>query len=484
VSLLAGQLLNSINLLISVLIKWFYIKKLVIYRMNAIEQELSILSNSWDEFIVGEQAILHWLINPADSLLVNAFIKVKEQFDENTGSWFIQLSCPFVSGETFGYHLAEEFNQLIRDGLDEVEAEKAEVDAEENEADEAKNEGNAEIKNSNNDWQMFDVAQAQSGLHALFASVNSVISLFESSIEQLTLVINPVELKQPQAFCQWWEQLCTIVRNYSSWPPKLKLLALDNSTHPLLTSLFVKYPDAAMSQTPALNLNAAAKAVAEQTHDGSDGAQLRLLFLAMNTAIGEQNEAALINAGDEALVITQNNQWPDMTTTVFLTRAGGLLNFEKFSLAITDYKQAQIFAQIGIENKIPGCEKLLLQALLFEGTALFLASQLAPAAKAYEVAALKAEEFGDLWVALEAWRMAAFVAERLNQTAPAWQFATHALDVGRKMADEERAQSTLGFVGQAMLRLSANQQTKNDINTTFSELLGAEWLKNVEGTAA
>jgi hypothetical protein len=173
-----------------------------------------------------------------------------------------------------------------------------------------------------------------------------------------------------------------------------------------------------------------------------------------------------------------------MTTTVLLTRAGGLLNFQKFPLAIADYKQAQMFAQLGIENKIPGCEKLLLQALLFEGTALFLADQLTPAAKAYEVAALKAEEFSDLWVALEAWRMAAFVSERLNQTTPAWQFATQALDVGKKMADEERAQSTLGFVGQAMLRLSANQQTKNDINTTFSELLGADWLKNVEGTAA
>ncbi|HMY38478.1 MAG TPA: hypothetical protein PK011_04065, partial [Marinagarivorans sp.] len=84
----------------------------------------------------------------------------------------------------------------------------------------------------------------------------------------------------------------------------------------------------------------------------------------------------------------------------------------------------------------------------------------------------------------EAWRMAAFCSERLNQTERAWEQANFALAVGKNMAPEIRAQSTLGFVGQAMLRLKSNPQMQKDINATFSELLSSDWLEKLEGAAA
>lgn len=77
--------------------------------------------------------------------------------------------------------------------------------------------------------------------------------------------------------------------------------------------------------------------------------------------------------------------------------------------------------------------------------------------------------------------MAAFSAERLKQTARAWQFAIQAVTVGKAMTAETRQQSTLGFVGQAMRRLNGAQQ--DEINSTFSELLGSDWLQKLEGAA-
>ena len=44
------------------------------------------------------------------------------------------------------------------------------------------------------------------------------------------------------------------------------------------------------------------------------------------------------------------------------------------------------------------------------------------------------------------------------------------------MPAEIRQQSTLGFVGQAMLRLKSTAQ--NEIQHNFAELLGPDWLKN------
>lgn len=451
--------------------------------MNAIEQEVAKLSQCWDEFILGEQAILHWLINPADTLLVNAFVKIKEQFDEETGTWFIQLNSPFETAAGFGYSLAEEFNQLILQGQEEaLEEEALEKDAKA--AQHEQSQGTTPAPDLTHHWQKPDLTGAQSGLHALFISIGQVLALFDKSLEQLTLVINPSGIKNIAEYRLWWQQACNIARNYSTWPGKLKLLALDNSAQPNLTQTFAQCADVAKTQTPPINLNAAARAVAEQTHDGSDSAQLRLLFLQMNAAITEQNSAELNAAAEAALTITRSNQWPDMTATVLLTRAGGLLNLQQFPAALIDYQQAQLFARMGMENAVPGCEKLLLQALLFEGTANFLAQDLNKAVLAYEQAAQQAALLSDKWIALEAWRMAAFCSERLNQTERAWEQANFALAVGKDMAPEVRAQSTLGFVGQAMLRLKSNPQIQKDINATFSELLSSDWLEKLEGAAA
>ncbi|MFO1367347.1 MAG: hypothetical protein U1F46_00010 [Marinagarivorans sp.] len=434
--------------------------------MNPIEQEVGKLVSSWDEFLVSERSIAHWLINPADQSLVNAFVKINEQFDEKTGTWFIQLTSPFESSAAFACELNEELNHLIVEGLDDALA----AEAEENTcAPEA------------NRWQRADAASA-SGLPALLATIHQLLALFDKSLEQLTLVIKPAQIKSIDDYAHWWQELCRLGRSRNTWPAALKWLVLDEAASGYLTKHFAPYQDQALTQTPAINLTAAAQAIAEQADDGSDAAKLRLLFLRLNTAIAEQNLTALHSAAEDALIITRQNQWPDMTTTVLLTRAGGLLNMQHYTPAIADYQQAQVFAALGVNNNIPGCEKLLLQAMLFTGTGFFLAEQLEQAASEFERTAGAAEEQNDLWTALEAWRMAAFSCERLKQPARAWQLALSALEVGKKMPAETREQSTLGFVGQAMLRLKPAAQ--NEIQHNFAELLGPDWLKKLEGAAA
>jgi hypothetical protein len=233
-----------------------------------------------------------------------------------------------------------------------------------------------------------------------------------------------------------------------------------------------------------LDFNGAARAIAEQANDGSDTGQFRLHLLDMNNAIGEKDKAKLERASAEAIPIAEKNQWLDMWATTLMTRAGGWLSFKIFDLAVKDYRLAQSVAAQGVEKNIPGCNKLLLQAMLFEGTAYFMADYLEYAAKAYQNAAQKAEELQDLWIRLEAWRMASLSMERFKRTDIAWQFANHALAVGREMKQEDREQSTLGFVGQAMLRISPNAQVKQEVKKSFDQMLGEEWLAQVESAAA
>jgi hypothetical protein len=424
---------------------------------NAIQKEIAKLTQHWELFTDGDQAILHWLIKSTDIALANTFVKIKEQFDEENGEWFIQLTSEFADMHSFASDLTEELNELMEEGL---------ADAD----------GDTPL----NDWKKTNLNEAQSGFHALFLSCGEILRLFGSSIECLTLVVSPSTVKKPKEYAQWWALACKIHRDYQEWNPKLKLLVLDSAEKPFLTQTFADNTDAALSQTPPLDFNGAARAIAEQANDGTDSGEFRLHLLDLNNAIGEQNKKKVEQASVAALAIAEKNNWFDMWATVLMTRAAGWLNFKIFDQAIKDYRQAQQVATQGIEQQTPGCEKLLMQAMLFEGSTYFMADYLEHAARAYESAAKKAEELKDLWICLEAWRMASLSMERHKQKDAAWQYANQAYAVGREMTPEEREQSTLAFVGQAMLRISPNGQVKSEVKNAFDRMLGEEWLKQVE----
>lgn len=428
---------------------------------NAIQKEIAKLAEHWQVFTDGDHAILHWLVKPANVPLANTFIKIKEQFDADNGDWFIQLTTEFRDMQSFAADLAEELNELVAEGLEEAD-------------------GDTPL----NDWKKPDLHKAQSGFHALFLSCDAILKVFSKDIELLTLVVSPTAVKKPQEFGQWWAWACKIRRDYKEWNPKLKFLVLDNAEKPFLSQIIAQNSDVALSQTPPLDFNGAARAVAEQANDGSDSGQFRIHLLDMNNAIGEQNRNKLEKSSAAALAIAEKNQWFDMWATTLMTRGGGWLNFQAFDLAVKDYRQAQQVSAQGIEKQTPGCEKLLMQAMLFEGTAYFMASYLEHAARAYQHAAKKAEELQDTWICLEAWRMASLSMERHKQTDIAWQLANKAFTVGKGMKPEEREQSTLAFVGQAMLRISPNGQVKSEVKNAFDRMLGEGWLKQVEAATA
>ncbi|MCR6653302.1 MAG: hypothetical protein NVV73_18220 [Cellvibrionaceae bacterium] len=122
---------------------------------NAIQKEIAKLTEHWQTFTDGDHAILHWLLKTADVPLANTFIKIKEQFDADNGDWFIQLTSEFRDMQSFAGDLAEEFNELIEEGL-------AEAD------------GDTPL----NDWKKPDLRKAQSGFHALFLSCDAILNLF------------------------------------------------------------------------------------------------------------------------------------------------------------------------------------------------------------------------------------------------------------------------------------------------------------------
>lgn len=430
---------------------------------NPFEKELDKLDEQWEAFIDTELPIFHWVFAPDDGQLALTFFKVKEQLDEKNPHLFIHLSSEFESAENFGYRLADEMNQLIKEGLAEADDDASEDD-------------------NDIQWHKPDLENCRSGFQALFRSCNAAINAFGDYVHSVTLAVTPTAINSARQYVDWWAQCCDIHTKFT-WPKLLRLIVLDTHEQSELARLAQKRSQHIHSAVAPVNMRAAMQAVLEQADDGSPGARLRQHMTDLQEAAGKQDRPTLESHAAAALQVAQDQRWLDMWAAVLLIRAAGYLNLQAFADALNDYRAAQSIAQQGEAESAAGCEKLFVQAQVCEGTCLFNMERFEEAAVVYARAAQAAEQRDDLFLSLDSWRMASFCMERNKDEKQAWDYAKQSLDISRRMDAQQRSQSTLPFLGQAMIRLSPSAEVRDQVKLTFSELLNEDWLEQVQQVA-
>lgn len=84
---------------------------------------------------------------------------------------------------------------------------------------------------------------------------------------------------------------------------------------------------------------------------------------------------------------------------------------------------------------------------------------------------------------LECWRMAAWSHEQCKAWEPSWSCGMRALGVAQQMDEETRRTSTLGHVGEGLLRLTRIWKYWGQgpaIEEQMERLLGQEWRPAVQ----
>lgn len=425
---------------------------------NPVAKQFEKLDEQWQEFLDSDKPVFHWKI-PADSYqLLNSWVKLKESFDEKNPDLFAHIALPFSDTEKFAWDVAFEFNGMIKDGLDDSIPEGGEDCT----------------------WHAPNPQNMQNGFDMLLASAMVVLDEFGDCLESLTMVIAPTPIKESEAYTRWWQRIGEINTVYKDWPEKLKLLVFDHARQPFLQPVADTYSDFFYSVVASVDYTGALNKVLDEADDGSDAAKVRKNLFEMQNAIAESNGEKLKNSRKIALPLAKGNGWFDIATTINLTCAAGLMSWKHYDSALKEYANAQSNATRGRQENIPGCEKLLLLGLLNESTCLYLKGDLLPAAERYETTAQLANEIQDDWTELEAWRMGSFCCEQAGQKQRAWSLATRALELGRGLESEKREQTTLPFVGQAMLRMSPNSNVEREVDDAMIELLGKDWQENIK----
>jgi hypothetical protein len=436
-------------------------------KVNPVQQQMVKLDEQWEEFASSKLSLFRWYFSADDIQLGLGFIKVKEQLDEKNPELFIHLHSEFEEGDAFGRALAEEMNNMIEDGIKDAKLEE-----------EQKKDPASTIHR----WQSPSLDDCTNGFNCIFRSCKFALDAFGDYVHNIVLVITPSRIKNSKKYTQWWAKCCEINSRYN-WPENLKLVFFDTDKNSELAELARENQDHIYSADAPVDLSAAIQEILNGVDDGSPTAKFRQCTVDLQKAVGKQDKPAIEKLAAAAILIAEYHQWFDMWVVTLLTRAAGYLAFQEYENALKDYRAAQLIAVQGEQKNVPGCNKLQLQATVCEGTCLFSAGKFEDAANVYAKAGLLAESQQDLLMTLESWRMASFSMERANVPKIAWAHGIKALEAGDKMDEKARENSTLPFLGQALLRISPSGEVSQSIKQRFDELLGEDWLKRAEALA-
>ncbi len=395
-------------------------------RRNAIARRLDRLNDQWNEFASNDGArLLRWLARDDELRVIEAFIQTEQ--DDRAGE-IPDLFLTFVEP----FHDVVSYGQTLRDSLVTQYADaKAELRA-------------AGIPDT---WS----PPSPDGRHSLTAFIEACISLrgtYDDVIEKLAVVLTPERVSDKGEWQRWLSALV------GRLPAEIRVAVVDSVDAPALATLAEQHPGRVVTTVADLDMTGA---IAELSRTGGvakpDG-RFRVQFTALSQALEKGDLAAARTRANAAIEIARTNGWTHLVAAAHMALSAGFLSAGQWADAISGYGEAdQAAAAFESQDQTVG-RKIRLQVALGRGAVLFASQEFAQGADAYEAAAALATSAGDDLMRLESWRMASYCREQAGDMPRAWESGVRALDAAEALPPENRAQSTLPFVGEGLLRVA------------------------------
>ena len=427
-------------------------------RKNAIERRIDLLADHWNDFARNPNArLLRWLVRPDEARLLDVFFEV--QNEEEGGSdipdLFIRLNAPFKDPGTYGFELANSLRA-------EYEASRADL----------------ESAGLNSSWVAPAPASGSGDIQAFLDCCISFRRHHQELMLTLAVVLQPETIVDPRQLQIW---LYGLVR--SAVPDDVRFTYVDHTEAPVLEDLAKWAGGLVVTVAPNLNMPGAVSELAAQSGGSGPGAEFRRHFLELAN-LGSRGEVVGFQQNAQAaLAIAEREKWPALAVVIHSLAASTWLRLGNVEQSIASYRAAGQQAEAAGKAGEAGAPKLLLQARFGEAAAWLSQGKFAEAATVYRNSAGVAQQAGDPLMTVEAWRMAGYCHEQAGNADAAWQSWWQALGVAQSLEPSLRANSTLPYVGQGLLRLAASPRYAEHttrIHDTMRRLAGPEWVQSLQ----
>lgn len=419
---------------------------------NAIERRLDRLHDQWVEFAQQPDArVLRWVIRPDELRLIEVFLE--KEADDRAGELpdlFLRFVAPFSDVNGYGEALLDEL-------LAQYEATRPELEAEGIDA----------------AWS--PPPGAEPDTHSLIRFVAAATS-FRDHYDELTVVLALVLTPGDVADAGEWQRW--LLAGAQRLPEPVRIVVLDDAEAPTMSELVQAGP-LVISTEADLDMPGAVTELARAGGSATPDAQFRIRFTEMGQAVGRGDLQGARQTGRAALAIAQENAWTHLVGAVHLALGGAFVGAGRTADALEQYRAVTAAgAQLEQQGDPDGVgPKLRLQASFATAAAYVAEPDYAAAAQTYEAVAPLASSAGDPLMLLEAWRMASYCHEQAGEAARAWECGMDGLRAADALPPDQRANSTLPHLGDALLRLAATSPTHQEvIHRTMTELTGTpDW---------
>jgi tetratricopeptide (TPR) repeat protein len=425
---------------------------------NAMARRLEHLANSLDVFIQEtDKPLLRWLTEPGDDEIVRVFIEYEQEIGDLT-SLVIETKVPFeADGDDFALRLMDDIERQyeeIKPGLAEEDIVLT--------------------------WKRPAAVEGEDSTARLVRTLTHLYLAHSNIIAGVVLFIRPSAMLDEEAYALWMGELLR-----QGPPPEIRFVVLDPVRAPLLDDMATTDERSVLSEPMNLDYPGMLEELAhgEDNQQGPD-AKFRVLFVRLSNQAEKQDIEGAEETARKALAVAASQNWYQMQVVVHMAMGACHLQQHSFEPALAAYKRATFTARQAKDAQDPAGPKMEVASLLAEGSVLFAMQDYPKAAEVYVEAAPLAESTNDPLLAMEAWRMAAYCNEVSGDYASSVRYGESALDAGEKLRKDQRALSTLAFVGDGMIRVLGTAKKKrkakglpetSSIEERMESLLDENW---------
>ncbi|OJT23148.1 hypothetical protein BO221_19950 [Archangium sp. Cb G35] len=420
-------------------------------------ERLERLRTQWRTFTaLPESRLLHWVFASDEWSMLETLLSVEEHGSGTGPDLFLRLTSPLRSPEHYDHALAQELltrHAALRERL-----------------------AAAGVESS---WQPPRVAPEASPL-SVMALAASIHQHYSPRFRHVALVLMPESMASEKAWAQWVERT---VRGPFASP--VRWICPESSERNALEQVARGTPRLIHTCVAGLDMSTALEEISEAAGDlDTPEGRFRHLFVQMSRALGAGDLRRAEQCRTEAVEMAGARGWRHLQVVARIALGSGLLSAEGPQAALAEYRQAEAVALQAQEEGNPSGARLLLQSRLAVGSALVASADWKNAASVYEQVAALAAQIGDPLMELEGWRMAAWCHEQAQSWEESWHCGTRALEAAQLMDAPARQNSTLGYAGAGLLRLTEQAHFKDkrtELEQQMEHLLGPEWQPTSPG---
>ncbi len=432
---------------------------------NPIERRLERLTEQWEEFTADADArLLRWLVARDELSMIDLFVRLQDEEASEIPDLFLRFEEPFPYSAggpiTYGRRLAELLEKQVDESRPELEEDQTAAD-----------------------WKAPEPRADTNDVALLRRVCESFQAHYSELVEHLVLVLVPSEITDLETWQRW---LLYFLR--CELPEPVRVMVIDLAEAPQLEWLCGNEPERIRTVEPELDMANAPQEVAEEAGGEGPGVDFRHHLLALNKAAGQGDLAAVGKHREAALEIAGRERWWQMQLMVRMSAGTAYLNAGESRSALEDYRAADEVAAAAAEDGQPEGVKLRIQARFAIAATLVREGEFERAAEVYESVVPLTETAQEPLMLLESWRMASYCHEVSKKDAEAWRCGHQGLAAGELLDEDQRAASTLPYLGQGLLRLVERQWTykrqEDELRRRLVELLGKGWEEKLDAETA